>query len=177
MEYGAVGRRKGTCHFSVCCCSWFLWHSPQSIHLPCRRKIGLSRKKDKITCWTPTTTGLQMGPALRMQGQNSMGPVPRPIFHSLHTVPSLGTSSLPWNVSKFSIHFTAIYSIGLHWSVGAGHHLSQDSSQKDPKICSRNSRQRSCGCHLSIKTQESALTLVISSDTSDLRRRWTFSIN
>lgn len=54
----------------------------------------------------------------------------------------------------------------LGW--GAGHSSSRDPSQKDPEVCSRNCRQRSCGHHLSIKMPVLTLTLVMSSDTSDL---------
>lgn len=110
MEYGAIGRRQRTRHF----CLWPCFTPPSfslSTILPCRKKMGLAGREAELLAVLPAATGLQMGPALKMQVQNHMGSVSRPSGHSLHAAPSLGTLGLLWNMSKFSSHHAAICSL------------------------------------------------------------------
>ena len=111
MEYGAIGRGQGTRHFCVWPCFTPLAFPP-STNLPCRKKMGLTGREPKLLAGPPAVTVLQMGPAVRMQSQNSMGSVPRPSGHSLHAAPSVGSSGLLWNMSKLSSHHAAICSSG-----------------------------------------------------------------
>lgn len=58
--------------------------------------MGLAGRETELLAVLPAATGLQMGPALKMQVQNHMGSVSRPSGHSLHAAPSLGTLGLLW---------------------------------------------------------------------------------
>lgn len=77
MKYGAIGRGQGTRHF----CLWPCWTPPAfppSMNLPCRKKRGLAGREKKLLAGFPAVIGLQKGPALRMQCQDSIGPAPGP---------------------------------------------------------------------------------------------------
>lgn len=70
MQYGAIGRRQGTCLLSA---SMVDSSGIPSVHSP-----SLTKKKNKTAGRTHVVTGLQIGPSPKVQSQNSVGPVPRP---------------------------------------------------------------------------------------------------
>lgn len=118
MEYGAIGRRQGTCLLSVALVDS---SGIPPVHLP-----SLSRKRDNTASTTHVVTGLQIGPALSIQSQNSMGPVPRPslLFLPHCPQPSNIHSSLEHVQIQQPPHSNLQSWASLIWGWGAGHSLS-----------------------------------------------------
>lgn len=183
MEYGATGRGQGTRALLSVAPPDSSGTAPQATCLSCRKATGLGGKRDRAAAGrTPSCHGSPEGSSPENAEPESF---PGPECHSLHAVPSLGTSGLLWNVSILCSHHAAICNPGasLTWGPGqAG--LSPDSSQKDPGFL-QELQAKEPRRPLSVRTSAGGcfyppaltFTLVMTVTLVILQRTRTFSVN